>query len=278
LPNVRIYVLGPPRDEKLLGKMLSTRPGDMYELDADGGFLTALSGTAPDERADNLSPFQNRLLFAPDSTAHFKELADVKARYANPDDAWRRIDGQWLLSAEAIALQLDKVVNNLSVVLAFEFMDSGDVLLFPADAQVGNWLSWQSLEWTIKESGKADRKVRSKDLLARTVFYKVGHHGSHNATLENGGLEDMNHAGLTAAIPVNEKFARNSKHWKMPADKLYKRLQERTEGRLLRSDGAGAYATDPAATPVQNAEWQKFSGRVFLHPTRPELAVDYYVV
>ena len=31
--------------------------------------------------------------------------------------------------------------------------------------------------------------MTTKDLLARTVLYKVGHHGSHNATL-NGKLDD----------------------------------------------------------------------------------------
>ena len=93
----------------------------------------------------------------------------------------------------------------------------------------------------------------AKDLLGRTVFYKVGHHGSHNATLENGGLEDMSHPGLTAALPVNEVFAKGTKHWEMPAAKLYQRLQERTEGRLLRSDGIGPYAVAADTQPIPNA-------------------------
>jgi hypothetical protein len=36
-------------------------------------------------------------------------------------------------------------------VLAFELASEGEVLLFPGDAQVGNWLSWETLEWCIKE-------------------------------------------------------------------------------------------------------------------------------
>jgi len=39
-----------------------------------------------------------------------------------------------------MALQLDNDTNNTSVALAIEFTDSGKVLLFPADAQVGSWL------------------------------------------------------------------------------------------------------------------------------------------
>src|SRR6266699_2202355 len=68
---------------------------------------------------------------------------------------------------------LDSMTNNTSLVLAIELAD-GDVLLFAADAQVGNWLSWQDLKWTVGTS-----PVTGPDLLKRTIFYKVGHHGSH---------------------------------------------------------------------------------------------------
>ena len=46
--------------------------------------------------------------------------------------------------------------------------------------------------------------MRRDDLLARAVFYKVGHHGSHNATLLQA-FEKMNHPDLTALIPVDKK-------------------------------------------------------------------------
>jgi hypothetical protein len=43
------------------------------------------------------------------------------------------------------------------------------VLLFPGDAQWGTWnAALQNEDW--------------RALLRRTTFYKVGHHGSHNAT------------------------------------------------------------------------------------------------
>lgn len=41
-----------------------------------------------------------------------------------------------------------------------------------------NWRSWSEGSFT---DGTAE--VTVKDLLGRTVLYKVGHHGSHNATL-----------------------------------------------------------------------------------------------
>ena len=127
-------------------------------------------------------------------------LAPVVARYRSPDERWRAIDDQWLLAAEQLALKLDNVVNNLSMVLAFEFTATKEVLLFAADAQIGNWLSWQKPVWTLTD-GRTRTEVRAHDLLARTVFYKVGHHGSHNATLKDGGLEAMSHPGLVAATP-----------------------------------------------------------------------------
>ena len=57
-------------------------------------------------------------------------------------------------------------------------VQNGPPLLFAADAQVGNWESWQTLEWKLDDG----TRVTGPDLLKRTVFYKVGHHGSGNAT------------------------------------------------------------------------------------------------
>jgi hypothetical protein len=42
--------------------------------------------------------------------------------------------------------------------------------------------------------------------LKRTNFYKVGHHGSHNATLKEHGVDQMD-ALKAAIIPVDEKEA-----------------------------------------------------------------------
>jgi hypothetical protein len=42
LPGVRIYVMGPPRDDKLLSKMLGSKGSEMYGLGSDAGFHEAL--------------------------------------------------------------------------------------------------------------------------------------------------------------------------------------------------------------------------------------------
>ena len=93
--------------------------------------------------------------------------------------------------------------------LAFERISDGKVLLFPGDAQQGNWLSWHapSMRWTIPGS-RGSRTVTAADLLARTVFYKVGHHASHNATARAKGLELMTSPELTAFIPVDRAVDR----------------------------------------------------------------------
>ena len=71
--------------------------------------------------------------------------------------AWRRIDTEWLYSAEQLALDMNGQTNNSSLVLAFELGKGGKVLLFAADAQRGNWLSWAEADWKDgRESG--DRK------------------------------------------------------------------------------------------------------------------------
>ena len=66
--------------------------------------------------------------------------------------SWRRIDEDWLGSAAQFALNLDSATNNTSLVLAVGLSPGGEVLLFPADAQVGNWLSWQDFRWTLDDS------------------------------------------------------------------------------------------------------------------------------
>ena len=107
-------------------------------------------------------------------------MLKIERAYRQRNNAWRTIDDDWLETAGALALYLDEYTNNSSLVLAIELVESGKVLLFAADAQTGNWASWKDVKWEEPE-------VKTDDLLARTVFYKVGHHASHNATPGTGG-------------------------------------------------------------------------------------------
>jgi hypothetical protein len=249
--NARIYVLGPPHDPKLIRKINpSTSSPETYGLAADGcavlplGVVAAL-GLSDDD--DSLAPFHQRVtipLRDQGELSSFKEQ-DPEGRiqkfftehYYGSDD-WRRIDGDWLGPAAELALALQSYTNNTSLVLALELGDigKGDVLLFAADAQVGNWESWQTWQWP-----KDAPKVTGPDLLKRTIFYKVGHHGSHNATLKEHGVEQMD-ALKAAIIPVDEKEALKKRWGRMPLPDLIAALEKKARGMILRTDRKPATA------------------------------------
>jgi len=84
----------------------------------------------------------------------------------NNDDR-RRIDRFAEEPSFALAAALDNAVNNTSLILMIEVGDAW--LLFPGDAQWGGW-------------NQALQNPIAREMLARTTLYKVGHHGSHNAT------------------------------------------------------------------------------------------------
>ena len=144
--------------------------------------------------------------------------------------------------AGGLALNLDNYTNNTCLAFAIEFIGSKKVLLFPGDAQFANWISWQKLSWKIPDGRGGKEEVKTEDLLKRTVLYKVGHHGSHNATLKTNGLEMMSNPDLVAMIPVDRKKAKsktsktNPHGWEMPEKNLFVRLKERTRGRVVLAD------------------------------------------
>ncbi len=133
-----------------------------------------------------------------------------RGTYFDDAYAWQRIDSDWLQGASALALSFDQAVNNTSLVIALELGD-GDVLLFAADAQVGNWLSWHDLSWTLADKST----VTAPDSSRARVFYKVGHHASHNATLEAQGLELMDKIAY-AMISVNAEMALKKRWGRKP--------------------------------------------------------------
>jgi hypothetical protein len=175
---------------------------------------------------------------------HYSERLPASRRQAIDDDtardqSWRRIDSDWLGIAADLAMQLDRGVNNTSLVLAFEMVDTGRVFLFPGDAQVGSWLSWRDVKWSVGQSA-----VQAVDLLARTVFLKVAHHGSQNATLKKNGLDLMVSPDLSAFIPTNKIDAQNV-HWgEMPYDGILNALAPKAFGRIIRADDEWLAAAD----------------------------------
>ena len=242
--GVTAYVLGPPRDPKALGVRDGANSyGIADSLAASFGLADGTIGVDDDAGA----PFDETEGIALSALpATGRHAAFLRDHYLGPavlapaplptdpdppqaDQAWRRIDGDWLGAAADLALQLDDRTNNTSLVLALDLGRSKDVLLFAADAQLGNWGSWAAVKF-------ADGTTTA-DLLARTTLYKVGHHGSSNATARAGGLEAMTHKALQAFVPTDEVMAKKVGWGAIPAPGLMARLAEK--GAVTRSDEVG---------------------------------------
>lgn len=267
------YVLAPPRREKLL---LDEDPiGDEAFPSQNGHHLSF--NAAVSNSNDQASPFRREYRVEKKHAfghGFFKEWYGVDKHVDEDSDnlevpsnaSWRRIDDEWLYSAENLALKMNRGTNNTSLVLAFELPKSKKILLFAADAQRGNWISWDDNEWK-----RDNEKVTAKDILRRTVLYKVGHHASHNATL-NGDIND-NYPNLgwmaqgdfsqefTAMITAVNKWAmtKNDPPWRHPLPSIKKALMEKAQGRVFQTDENEVKRPD--GIEVSDSEWQKFLDR-----------------
>jgi hypothetical protein len=218
--------------------------------------------------------FRIPLAIAESRAANASSTYPALDSYFDSVNQWRRIDNDWLMAADAFALAADNFVNNTSLVLAFELppargSDTRNVLLFVADAQVGNWLSWDEIpEWTLCDDAKPVQrgsKPDITDLLKRTVFYKVGHHGSHNATLKEKGVERMTREGtLTAFVPVSAAVAQNVGWTEMPLKTMLDALAERTGGRVV-------LPADSWPQPKDETERQRARERIGIEVSRQML-------
>jgi len=282
--GVSVYALGPPHDADLLKdedpQGSEAFPG--HGISARASFFAAVNADG-DATAD-IQPFSQRFAIPLGEAFRHPQYGDFFRRHygsgktavmkaaltdeceGNPE--WRRIDKDWLFSAEELALMLNKGINNTSLVLAFELVASKKVLLFIGDAQRGNWKSWTTNK---KEHDKIDLV---RDLLARTVLYKVGHHGSHNATLNGTDKSDYpclawmgqgKHAGeFTAMITAVNKWALQvkPKPWVHPLPSIKAALHEKAEGRVFQIDTP----TVDRPSGVSAEEWKDFTDRVDIDP------------
>lgn len=273
--GVRAYVLGPPRSEDLLEDEdpVGTEgfPGDPSHAHGLSFRAAVASGGGGGD-----APFPGRYRIpleeglARDFFRTHYGTGDrsgplIDKSEVAPDAPWRRIDDEWLYSAESLALKLNRGINNTSLVVAFELPRSRKVLLFVGDAQRGNWISWKDHTWNT-----GGETVDARDLLARTVLYKVGHHGSHNATLAGSEASTYpNLAWMGRKVPEDEFCAmvtavrewattKNSPPWNHPLPSISTALGAKAAGRVLQTD------TDHPVKPdsVSDAAWQRFTDRL----------------
>jgi hypothetical protein len=247
--GVKVFVLGPPLDPILLKSSEVTeamkQDGTIYNMSPAGlaGVDALAAAAAADSASANFRPFSLPVT-----------NVDMENAPRYNEEPWRRIDHDWMGALGQVALDLDNDTNNSSLVLAFEFEETGEVLLFAADAQVGNWLSWRNL--TFRDG---ERRVPAMELLSRTVFYKVGHHCSHNATLRKGGLESMHDERLVAFIPLDietasKQGAKEHGGWDMPAAPLFKALKQKTAGTVVISDVKKKLSKEARAAGIESTK------------------------
>lgn len=150
LPGVKVHVLGPPdlTQTEAIRKQRSKDRDQFWHL---------VSGAVPGRTPAQLAAVANESNGQP---------IPAEARWFR--DRLQSLSGQGLLE---IVRQLDQQMNNTSLILLFEV--NGKRLLFPGDAQLENW------SYALKDA-KDTKKVCA--MLAEVDFYKVGHHGSLNAT------------------------------------------------------------------------------------------------
>jgi hypothetical protein len=227
LVGLSAEILGPPpKDAKAFMKLTDFKKGVGQYLD---------STLASDTGAKALRPFRQQW------------FADQRHDYPDKDALGHVIDYQRITQAvdsaqpdmlAAAAAKIDTFLNNQSLVVLFTF--GGKKLLFAGDAQAGNWEHWlYKLDAPINDPTKAgDLTEVSQQILQTIDFYKVGHHGSTNATpipVVNALGKDHSADGFVAMCSTQiDVYGNSAKGSEVPRAPLMKALG--VECALIRSD------------------------------------------
>jgi beta-lactamase superfamily II metal-dependent hydrolase len=146
LPGVKVHVLGPSRSRDIIRDMNPPK----------GESFLRMSGVVQSDTGAPPAPFSHE----------FRRTDYSGTGTLAPNDK-EEIQRAGDFSELAVAVALDKAVNGTSLMLVLEI--AGTYLLFPGDAQWGTWCAaMEDPEW--------------REILGQVSFYKIGHHGSHNAT------------------------------------------------------------------------------------------------
>ncbi len=129
------------------------------------------------------------------------------------------------------AKTLDNFLNNQSLVVLFTF--KGKKLLFAGDAQGGNWEYWMFGGTPTKAPSVDSIDKKSKVILEHLDFYKVGHHGSTNAT-PISAVESMGGEFASMCSTQADSFGTVENQSEVPRVPLLTALAKKS--RIVRSD------------------------------------------
>ncbi|MDV3277385.1 MAG: MBL fold metallo-hydrolase [Nitrososphaerales archaeon] len=195
IPDLSVKILGPPQSEEFLAKMDPPASEHYLRLGPDQQTSGALQPFTKKWRLEKPPDELIRSLFAEDDRELLQRVATSPLN--------------------ELAFALDQVRNNESLVVLFVFR--GQYLLFPGDAQYGNWLWW--LE-----------NLHPESILPGITFFKVAHHGSVNATPKKA-LENMS-AGKFASMVSTQSVPWPS----IPCVPLMTAIGKKSKSNIVRSD------------------------------------------
>jgi hypothetical protein len=227
LPGVKVHVLGPPtvQQSATVKRQRSRDPDEFWHLQS-----RALRSGAPEpggKRGAKAPP-----LFPHDVVHRAPGTFPIDARWFVSQT--RKIRGEQLLQ---VVRMLDQALNNTSLILLFEV--NGRILLFPGDAQIENW-------------AYALSKKPVRDKLAKVDVYKVGHHGSLNATPKSLWALFKKKRGNVAAgaelvtlmSTMPGKHGHEEDRTEVPRKSLVSQLQNQTDHFTTESLSGGAFFHD----------------------------------
>jgi hypothetical protein len=273
VPGLSVRVLGPPTvdqheevatqrerdaDEFWMiyqGLVRGLRPSDLLGPGARRG--ASARSAASDEGDDGAAVPETTEPAAADAPRPARPIGDPGPVRWLTD----RMGRQQLNSLLRIVRILDDVLNNTSLILLFEVAtaDGPLRLLFPGDAQIENW------EYALKV---APDHARNLELLATVDLYKVGHHGSRNATPRSlFGLWDSpenRDRPLAALMSTKCGVHGESVATAVPRKTLLAALDTRTQGQLYQSRALDA------ASPFFELTADLTTGRAFSKVAGPD--------
>lgn len=146
------------------------------------------------------------------------------------------------------AKTLDNFLNNQSLVVLFTF--AGKKLLFAGDAQGGNWEYWM-FGGTPQKAPSVDQIDKdSASLLSHLDFYKVGHHGSTNATPVSA-VETMGGDFASMCSTQEDSFGSVGNDSEVPRGLLLEALAKKSK--IVRSDHFAITLTGSEVPAIKGA-------------------------